>query len=125
MRLSSDPRPFAQTITLTNATPNKISSLNEAQTREALELFFRFLLSLACVPGLLVVLVFDGPRRPAIKRDKRVARFPFKLEPRLRVVARALGIASHEAPGEAEFEMAKMALDGVVDACWTGDSDIL
>lgn len=100
-------------------------SLNESQTRQALELLFRFLLSLACVPGLLVVLVFDGDERPWIKRQKRIMKFRYKLESRLQLVADALGMAWHEAPGEAEYEMAKMAHDQTVDACWTGDSDIL
>ncbi|KAI3393545.1 hypothetical protein diail_4136 [Diaporthe ilicicola] len=87
-------------------------------------LFYRLvrLLSLSIVP----VLVFDGPNKPAFKRNKR-SRGPgdnvsVAMAKRL---AKLFGFHVHDAPGEAEAECALLQQQGVVDAVLSEDVDTI
>ncbi|KAL1855739.1 hypothetical protein Daus18300_011022 [Diaporthe australafricana] len=87
-------------------------------------LFYRLvrLLSLSIVP----VLVFDGPKKPAFKRNKR-SRGPgdsvsVAMAKRL---AKLFGFHVHDAPGEAEAECALLQQQGVVDAVLSEDVDTI
>ncbi|TCD61881.1 ATPase with role in protein import into the ER [Steccherinum ochraceum] len=75
-----------------------------------LHLIFYRLARLHCLPKI-AILVFDGDQRPAFKRGKlRQEGFDFHV---------------HQAPGEAEAELAFMQQQGITDAILTDDSDTL
>lgn len=87
-------------------------------------LFYRLvrLLSLTITP----VFVFDGPNKPAFKRNRR-SRGPgdnvsAAMAKRL---IRLFGFAAHDAPGEAEAECALLQRRGVVDAVLSEDVDTI
>lgn len=87
-------------------------------------LFYRLvrLLSLSIVP----VLVFDGPNKPAFKRNKR-SRGPgdtVSVAMAKRLV-KLFGFHIHDAPGEAEAECALLQQQGVVDAVLSEDVDTI
>lgn len=87
-------------------------------------LFYRLvrLLSLSIVP----VLVFDGPKKPAFKRNKR-SRGPgdsVSVAMAKRLV-KLFGFHIHDAPGEAEAECALLQQQGVVDAVLSEDVDTI
>ncbi|KAF8074796.1 PIN domain-like protein, partial [Lyophyllum atratum] len=69
---------------------------------------------------LPVVLVFvsDGPGCPAVKRGRSV-------RPQALWIVRAFGFYTHQAPGEAEAELAKLNSQRLIDVIWTDDSDTL
>ncbi|KAF5365299.1 hypothetical protein D9758_005473 [Tetrapyrgos nigripes] len=74
---------------------------------------------------IILVLVFDGPSRPCIKRSKRVGATAHWMTQPFKDLALAFGYYVHQAPGEAEAELAYMNRAGVVDAVLTDDSDAL
>ncbi|KAL4400311.1 5'-flap endonuclease [Malassezia pachydermatis] len=86
-------------------------------------LFFRAL-KLLHIP-VWPVFVFDGPSRPAWKRDADVWLGPFPLEAQWQSFLDALGFAYWRAPGEAEAELAWMNSRGDIDVVWTDDVDAL
>ncbi|KAK3372876.1 hypothetical protein B0T24DRAFT_621617 [Lasiosphaeria ovina] len=88
-------------------------------------LFYRLLrlMALAIQP----IFVFDGPRKPAFKRNKRsVGRSGTSVGSAMaKQVIRLFGFAIHDAPGEAEAECALLQQQGVVDAVLSEDVDTI
>uniref|UniRef100_A0A8H7XM35 XPG-I domain-containing protein n=1 Tax=Psilocybe cubensis TaxID=181762 RepID=A0A8H7XM35_PSICU len=71
-----------------------------------------------------MVFVYDGPGRPALKRGRRVQNSPpFWTAPSMDIV-QAFGYYVHQAPGEAEAELAMLNQHGLLDAVITSDSDV-
>ncbi|KIL57606.1 hypothetical protein M378DRAFT_87657 [Amanita muscaria Koide BX008] len=85
-------------------------------------LFFKLsqLLS-ACI---LAIFIFDGPLRPSVKRGKNVVASPHWLTEDFQRLINAFGFFSHQAPGEAEAELAQLNAAGLIDGILTDDSDV-
>lgn len=70
------------------------------------------------------IFVFDGPNKPAFKRNKRSLG---SGDPGAKAMAKRLirlfGFAVHDAPGEAEAECALLQQQGIVDAVLSEDVD--
>ncbi|EIW78450.1 PIN domain-like protein [Coniophora puteana RWD-64-598 SS2] len=99
----------------------KRAQINVGENDVLKTLFFR-LLQLAATPARYLF-VFDGSARPAIKRNKHVrTSSPFPVKG-LKAFIRAMGFDCHDAPGEAEAELAALNGLGVIDAVMTTDSD--
>ncbi|KAH8920499.1 hypothetical protein BT69DRAFT_402864 [Atractiella rhizophila] len=75
--------------------------------------------------GILPVFVFDGPKRPKIKRNKRVVGHSHPFERWIEQCAEAFGFETRKAPGEAEAELAEMNRRGEIDVVFTSDGDTL
>ncbi|KAF4586433.1 XPG/Rad2 endonuclease [Pleurotus pulmonarius] len=75
--------------------------------------------------ALTPIFVFDGPGRPHIKRGTNVIFKDHWLAEPFRELISAFGFHSHQAPGEAEAELAHLNHIGAVDAVMTNDSDVL
>ncbi|KAE8234904.1 hypothetical protein CF326_g66 [Tilletia indica] len=90
-------------------------------------LFFR-LAKLHSLP-IIPIFVFDGPGRPAVKRNKQRpgaytnAQYSFPHQSDFEKLIRLFGFAVYNAPAEAEAQLASMNADGVVDAILTDDGD--
>lgn len=101
----------------------------------ALHKLFRCLLGLRAQ----VILVFDGPEKPGMKRLVRVSRqLHWMVAPTI-CLAEAFNFSHHQvcgtssvcersltplqAPGDAEAELAYLASEGFIDAVLTADSD--
>ncbi|KAL2265158.1 hypothetical protein VTJ83DRAFT_6258 [Remersonia thermophila] len=87
-------------------------------------LFYRLvrLLGLAIHP----IFVFDGPHKPAFKRNKRSSgRGDMVSTAMAKRLIRLFGFAMHDAPGEAEAECALLEQQGVVDAVLSEDVDTI
>ncbi|KAF6763634.1 PIN domain-like protein [Ephemerocybe angulata] len=69
------------------------------------------------------VFVFDGPNKPE-KRGRAVNSQPqlWWVDDAQRLIE-SFGFYTHEAPGEAEAELALLNRWGMIDALWTSDSD--
>ncbi|KAK7025857.1 PIN domain-like protein [Favolaschia claudopus] len=65
----------------------------------------------------------DGEDRPSIKRNKRVKAKPHWLIEEAKEVIQFFGFHFHQAPGEAEAELAHLNRIGEIDAVLTDDSD--
>ncbi|KAF8071956.1 PIN domain-like protein [Lyophyllum atratum] len=76
---------------------------------------------------LPVVLVFvpDGTDRPSVKRGHSVRTQPLWIAGYVQELVAAFGFYTHQAPGEAEAELAKLNSLGMIDAILTDDSDTL
>ncbi|KAJ7152390.1 PIN domain-like protein [Mycena filopes] len=72
---------------------------------------------------LTPVFVFDGPDRPPIKRGIRVMNHAAPVIQHLKTMIRAFGFHVHDAPGEAEAELAQLNRNDDIDAIITEDSD--
>ncbi|KAG6020571.1 hypothetical protein E4U41_002808 [Claviceps citrina] len=86
-------------------------------------LFYR-LVRLLATP-IQPIFVFDGPHKPAFKRNKRSSRgggFATAMAKRL---IRLFGFPVHDAPGEAEAECALLQRHGIVDAVLSEDVDTI
>ncbi|KIM44282.1 hypothetical protein M413DRAFT_67934 [Hebeloma cylindrosporum] len=70
------------------------------------------------------VFVFDGPKRPKIKRNKAVRPLPHWLTSRFVQLVKGFGFHCHTAPGEAEAELAYLNQIHAIDLVLTSDSDI-
>ncbi|KAK7977686.1 PIN domain-like protein [Apiospora saccharicola] len=86
-------------------------------------LFYRLLrlLSLSIHP----IFVFDGPNKPAFKRNKRSGRGDGVATAMAKRLIRLFGYQIHDAPGEAEAECALLQLRGIVDAVLSEDVDTI
>ena len=86
-------------------------------------LFYRLLrlLSLCIQP----IFVFDGPNKPAFKRNKRAGRGDGVATSMAKRLIRLFGFLVHDAPGEAEAECALLQQQGVVDAVLSEDVDTI
>ncbi|KAF9523227.1 PIN domain-like protein [Crepidotus variabilis] len=87
-----------------------------------LYIFWKKLMDFLKAP-IHLIFVFDGPGRPFVKRGRRV----ILAEPHWANAARDLihdvGYESHEAPGEAETELAMLIRAGLIHGMISGDSD--
>ncbi|KAK7980739.1 Scytalone dehydratase plus inhibitor [Apiospora arundinis] len=86
-------------------------------------LFYRLLrlLSLSIHP----IFVFDGPNKPAFKRNKRSGRGDGVATAMAKRLLRLFGYQIHDAPGEAEAECALLQQRGIVDAVLSEDVDTI
>jgi len=100
--------------------------MRSAQVGEnaALAVIFHRLLRLFGLP-IIVIVVFDGPDRPKFKRSKRVITKDHFLTVGTKALAEAFGFHTHQAPGEAEAELALMNAHNYIDAVMTDNSDTL
>jgi holliday junction resolvase GEN1/YEN1 len=71
----------------------------------------------------LPIFVFDGPKRPKIKRGRAVGGKEHWMVNNLRTVLDAFGFECRTAPGEAEAELAYLNRIGVIDAVLSDDVD--
>ncbi|KJA13315.1 hypothetical protein HYPSUDRAFT_195818 [Hypholoma sublateritium FD-334 SS-4] len=71
----------------------------------------------------LPIFVFDGPKRPDVKRGKKINRTPHKLIPGMKQIVEAFGFEWRMAPGEAEAELAFLNRIGVIDGVLSDDVD--
>ncbi|KAF5314408.1 hypothetical protein D9619_011818 [Psilocybe cf. subviscida] len=71
----------------------------------------------------LPLFVFDGPKRPEMKRGKKITRTPHKLIPGMKQIVEAFGFEWRTAPGEAEAELAYLNSIGVIDGVLSDDVD--
>ncbi|KAI5862258.1 PIN domain-like protein [Durotheca rogersii] len=86
-------------------------------------LFYRLLrlLGLSIQP----IFVFDGPNKPAFKRNKRSGRGDGVASSMAKRLIKLFGFLTHDAPGEAEAECAFLQQTGVVDAVLSEDVDTI
>ncbi|KAK7054028.1 flap endonuclease GEN 1 [Favolaschia claudopus] len=89
---------------------------------DILRIFFYKLAQWSRTPVVLIF-VFDGFGRPLFKRGKQVLAQPQQLIEGCKEAIAAFGYYSHQAPGEAEAELAQMNKLGFIDAVITEDSD--
>ncbi|KAK6991996.1 PIN domain-like protein [Favolaschia claudopus] len=69
------------------------------------------------------VFVFDGTHKPLEKRGKRVKAKPHWLIEEFQEMVKKMGFHVHQAPGEAEAELARLNYIGWIDAVLTDDGD--
>jgi len=93
----------------------------EGENPELRTLFFRCCRLLQT--PLLPLFVFDGPKRPAVKRGKRVGGSAHWLTTGMKNIIQAFGFEWRTAPGEAEAELAYLNRIGVIDAVLSDDAD--
>ncbi|XEV01908.1 hypothetical protein FSHL1_007195 [Fusarium sambucinum] len=86
-------------------------------------LFYRLVRLLAC--PVEPIFVFDGPYKPAIKRNKQSSRGSSFANAQAKRLIRLFGCNTHDAPGEAEAECALLQQHGIVDMVLTEDVDAL
>ncbi|KAI0900273.1 hypothetical protein F4806DRAFT_448071 [Annulohypoxylon nitens] len=86
-------------------------------------LFYRLvrLLGLSIQP----IFVFDGPNKPAFKRNKRSGRGDGVATSMAKRMIKLFGFQIHDAPGEAEAECALLQQTGIVDAVLSEDVDTI
>ncbi|KJZ78795.1 hypothetical protein HIM_01568 [Hirsutella minnesotensis 3608] len=71
------------------------------------------------------IFVFDGPNKPAVKRNKRSGRGDGVANALAKRLIRLFGFMVHDAPGEAEAECALLQRHGIVDAVLSEDVDTI
>ncbi|KAK2064598.1 hypothetical protein LY76DRAFT_501302 [Colletotrichum caudatum] len=86
-------------------------------------LFYRLVRLLGL--GIQPIFVFDGPHKPAFKRNKRSGRGDGVATAMAKRVIRLFGFPLHDAPGEAEAECALLQQRGTVDAVLSEDVDTI
>ncbi|KAG2356911.1 hypothetical protein BDR07DRAFT_1421973 [Suillus spraguei] len=93
----------------------------EGENPELRTLFFRCsrLMSMPLLP----LFVFDGPKRPSVKRGKRVSGNAHWLTTGMKNIIAAFGFEWRTAPGEAEAELAYLNRMGIIDAVLSDDVD--
>ncbi|KAJ7716673.1 PIN domain-like protein, partial [Mycena maculata] len=90
----------------------------------ALKIFFYQLCQFSKAP-ITLIFVFDGPLRPTFKRGKQVIHCPTSLTEHVKNLIVHFGYYYHEAPAEAEAELAKLNALGYLYGILTDDSDAL
>ncbi|KAI9444389.1 hypothetical protein BJY52DRAFT_1373458 [Lactarius psammicola] len=93
----------------------------EGENPELRTLFFRCA-KLTSAP-FLPLFIFDGPKRPKIKRGKRISREKHWLVDSMKGIIEAFGFEWRMAPGEAEAELAHLNNIGVIDTVLSDDVD--
>ncbi|KAK0386898.1 hypothetical protein NLU13_5211 [Sarocladium strictum] len=93
-------------------------------TNPAIRTLFYRLTRLLSTP-IQPIFVFDGPHKPAIKRNKRSGRGDGVATAQAKRLIRLFGFAVHDAPGEAEAECALLQQHGIVDAVLSEDVDTI
>ncbi|KAF7324056.1 Flap endonuclease GEN 1 [Mycena kentingensis (nom. inval.)] len=102
----------------------KLSFRNwRSSEKHILELFFYQLCNLQRSSATFIF-VFDGPGRPKVKRGVRVWKHSRNLLKNVKQLIKAFGYYVHDAPGEAEAELAYLNKKGNIDAIITTDSDV-
>ncbi|KAI0776802.1 hypothetical protein BD413DRAFT_668950 [Trametes elegans] len=93
----------------------------EGENPELRTLFFRCarLMSMPFLP----LFVFDGPKRPEMKRGKRITGKNHWMVQGMQEIITAFGFEWRMAPGEAEAELAYLNRIGVIDAVLSDDVD--
>ncbi|KAI9512138.1 hypothetical protein F5148DRAFT_1280054 [Russula earlei] len=93
----------------------------EGENPELRTLFFRCarLMSAPFLP----LFIFDGPKRPKVKRGKRISGEKHWLVDSMKGIVEAYGFEWRMAPGEAEAELAHLNNTGVIDAILSDDVD--
>ncbi|KAH9893738.1 hypothetical protein F4778DRAFT_293876 [Xylariomycetidae sp. FL2044] len=86
-------------------------------------LFYRLLRLLSS--SIQPIFVFDGPNKPAFKRNKRSGRGDGVATAMAKRLIRLFGFRVHDAPGEAEAECALLQQNGIVDAVLSEDVDTI
>ncbi|KAJ7622226.1 PIN domain-like protein, partial [Roridomyces roridus] len=74
--------------------------------------------------GVVAVFVFDGPERPAVKRGKQVKTKPHWLVKGFIEMIEIFGFYHHQAPGEADAELAYLDRLQLIDGILTDDGDV-
>ncbi|KAI0297015.1 hypothetical protein B0F90DRAFT_1912851 [Multifurca ochricompacta] len=93
----------------------------EGENPELRTLFFRCA-RLTSAP-FLPVFIFDGPKRPKVKRGKKISGEKHWLVDSMKGMIEAFGFEWRMAPGEAEAELAYLNNIGVIDAILSDDVD--
>ncbi|KAH9029013.1 PIN domain-like protein [Lactarius pseudohatsudake] len=93
----------------------------EGENPELRTLFFRCA-RLTSAP-FLPLFIFDGPKRPKVKRGKRISDRKYWLVDSMKEIIKAFGFEWRMAPGEAEAELAHLNSIGVIDAVLSDDVD--
>ncbi|KZT39796.1 hypothetical protein SISSUDRAFT_1113531 [Sistotremastrum suecicum HHB10207 ss-3] len=93
----------------------------EGENPELRTLFFRCA-KLLTVP-FLPVFVFDGPKRPSVKRGKKISGNSHWLTEGVKNIVVAFGFEWITAPGEAEAELAYLNRIGIIDSILSDDVD--
>lgn len=93
-------------------------------TNPAIRTLFYRLVRLLAAP-IQPIFVFDGPHKPAVKRNKRSGRGDGVSTALAKRLIRLFGFAYHDAPGEAEAECALLQRNGIVDAVLSEDVDTI
>ncbi|KAI0946138.1 hypothetical protein AcV7_010189 [Taiwanofungus camphoratus] len=93
----------------------------EGENPELRTLFFRCtrLMSMPFLP----LFVFDGPKRPEVKRGKRISGKDHWMIQGMQAIINAFGFEWRMAPGEAEAELAYLNRTGIIDAVMSDDVD--
>ncbi|KAK0374008.1 hypothetical protein CLIM01_08635 [Colletotrichum limetticola] len=86
-------------------------------------LFYRLVRLLSL--GIHPIFVFDGPHKPAFKRNKRSGKGDGVAIAMAKRVIRLFGFPVHDAPGEAEAECALLQQRSIVDAVLSEDVDTI
>ncbi|KAF4982125.1 hypothetical protein FZEAL_2185 [Fusarium zealandicum] len=100
------------------------SQAAQGGTNPAIRTLFYRLVRLLAAP-IEPIFVFDGPHKPKIKRNKRSGRGDSLSNAQAKQLIRLFGLATHDAPGEAEAECALLQRHGIVDAVMSEDVDTL
>ncbi|KAG5923968.1 hypothetical protein E4U53_003488 [Claviceps sorghi] len=93
-------------------------------TNPAIRTLFYRLVRLLATP-IQPVFVFDGPHKPAFKRNRRSGRGDGVAVAMAKRLIRLFGFPVHDAPGEAEAECALLQRHGIVDAVLSEDVDTI
>ncbi|KAJ6577083.1 hypothetical protein B0H10DRAFT_2236119 [Mycena sp. CBHHK59/15] len=93
----------------------------EGENPELRTMFFRCA-TLTHAP-FLPLFVFDGPRRPNVKRGKNINRELHKLTSGMKEIVESFGFEWRVAPGEAEAELAYLNRIGTLDGILSDDVD--
>ncbi|KAG9217978.1 hypothetical protein PLEOSDRAFT_1114240 [Pleurotus ostreatus PC15] len=99
-------------------------SLHSQTENAALKIFFFRLCRLLTIPANFIF-VFDGPDRPSHKCGTKVIKHPAWVTAYLKPLIEAFGFHHHQAPAEAEAELAQLNQHCFIDAIITEDSDVL
>ncbi|KAH6676174.1 hypothetical protein F5X68DRAFT_116155, partial [Plectosphaerella plurivora] len=75
--------------------------------------------------SIIPIFVFDGPSKPAFKRNKRSGLGGGGATAAAKQLIRLFGLPIHDAPGEAEAECALLQQRGIVDAVLSEDVDTM
>ena len=101
------------------------TQLGEGGSNPILRTFYYRLLRLLGL-GIQPLFVFDGPKKPVIKRNQQCGYNGHSAADALsKQLLKLVGFPFHVAPGEAEAECALLQKEGVVDAVLSEDADTL
>ncbi|KAF4607635.1 hypothetical protein EYR38_001708 [Pleurotus pulmonarius] len=99
-------------------------SLHSPNENAALKIFLYRLCRLLTIPATFIF-VFNGPNRPLRKRGVSVVNRPSWVTDYLKPLIANFGFYHHQAPGEAEAELAELNRRQYIDAILTEDSDVV